>query len=78
MAPPSLIHEPIRKLPLCQDGFAHGQDVGLRLALDALTAERGRQEQHAIQHPESSLTYVYAAGCLLDVSKVIAGTFRQR
>jgi hypothetical protein len=28
-------------------------------------------------NPEAT-PYVYAAGCLLDVSKVIAGTFRQR
>ena len=75
---PSLIHEPIRKLPLWLDGFAHGRDVGLRVALDALTAERGRQEQLATQHPEASLTYVYAAGRLLDVSRIIAGRFRQR
>jgi hypothetical protein len=73
---PSLIHEPIAKLPIYRDGFARGRDVGLRLALDALTAERGRQEQLAAQHPESSLTYVYAAGCLLDVSKMLATEFR--
>jgi hypothetical protein len=69
--------KPIRKLPIYQLGFARGQDVGLRLALDQMTAERGRQEQLATQHPEASTTYVYAVGCLLDVSKTLAGQFRR-
>jgi hypothetical protein len=77
MAPPSLIHQPIRALPLWQDGFAHGQDTGLRLALDALTAERGHQEQLAAQHPESRQSYVYADGVLLAVAKAVARRFRQ-
>jgi hypothetical protein len=74
---PSLIHQPIARLPIWQDGFARGRDVGLAIALTAITAERGHQEQLAAQHPESRLTYVYAAGRLLDVSKVIGARFRQ-
>jgi hypothetical protein len=37
----SLIHDPIRKLPIWQDGFARGQDVGLAIATTTLTAEHG-------------------------------------
>ena len=75
---PSLIHEPIRKLPLWQDGFAHGRAVGLRLALDVLTAERGRQEQMAADRVKRERgRYVYAEGVLLAVSKTLAARFRQ-
>jgi hypothetical protein len=35
---PSLIHEPIRKLPLWQEGFARGQQLGLRIALEVIVA----------------------------------------
>jgi hypothetical protein len=62
---PSLIHEPIAKLPIYRDGFARGRDVGLRLALDALTAERGRQERMAADRVKRERgRYVYAEGVL--------------
>jgi hypothetical protein len=77
MAPPSLIQEPIRKLPLWQDGYARGRDVGLAIALAALTAERGRQETMAAHRVKRERgRYVYAEGVLLYVSKAIASRFQ--
>jgi hypothetical protein len=76
---PSLIHEPIRKLPLWQDGFTHGQALGLRIALDALTAERIHQDRLA-DDPDarsSAACRAYADRRLLAVMRVIAGSFRQ-
>lgn len=72
----SLTHDPIRELPIYRAGQRVGVDIGLRIALDALTAERGRQERVAAQHPDATLTYVYAAGRLLDVTRVVAARFR--
>lgn len=43
----SIADNNIRALPLYRLGFDAGKDVGLRLALDALTAERVRQETMA-------------------------------
>jgi hypothetical protein len=76
---PSLIHEPIRKLPLWQDGFAHGQATGLRIALETILAEQAHQEQTAERRGGSPLAYrhMFAASVLLDVSKVIGARFRQ-
>jgi hypothetical protein len=76
---PSLIHEPIRKLPLWHDGFAHGQALGLRIALETILAERADQEQTAERRGDSPAAYrhTYAAYVLLDVGKGIAGRFRQ-
>jgi hypothetical protein len=37
-----LANDPLRDLPIYRHGFSAGQDVELRIALDALTAERGR------------------------------------
>jgi 3-deoxy-D-arabino-heptulosonate 7-phosphate (DAHP) synthase len=51
---PSLIHEPIARLPIYQDGFRRGTDLGLRIALDALTAEQARQEQLATKRRAGS------------------------
>jgi len=75
---PSLIHEPIAKLALWQDGYARGRDVGLAIALAALTAERAHQERLA-RHPDSGsqACRVYADGVLLAVAKVMARRFRQ-
>jgi hypothetical protein len=44
-----LAYDPARELPLYIAGFRAGLDVGLRLALDALTAERVRQETMAAE-----------------------------
>jgi len=74
---PSLIHQPIAALPLYQLGFSRGRDVGLRLALDALTAERGRQETMAAYRVKRERgRYVYAEGVLLAVSRVVASRFQ--
>jgi hypothetical protein len=71
----------VAALPLYQLGLHNGQDVGLRLALDALTAEPGRQEQLLAAEPDSgspaTACLVYAARCLLDVSKTLAAQFRR-
>ena len=75
--PTILAHGPVRELPIYQAGVAAGVDIGPRLALDALTAELGRQEQLAALRPESTtITYVYAPGCLLDLTRVVAARFR--
>jgi hypothetical protein len=75
---PSLIHEPIRKLPQWQDGFAHGQHLGLRIALETILAEQANQEQTAQRRGGTPLAYrhMFAAYVLLDVSKVVAARFR--
>jgi hypothetical protein len=77
--PPSLIHDPIRKLPLWQDGFAHGQHLGLRIALDTILAEQANQEQTPVRRGGTTLAYQHmlAAYVLLDVSKVVARRFRE-
>jgi hypothetical protein len=75
---PSLIHEPIRKLPLWQDGFARGRDLGLVIALAAITAERTHQELLGAQQDAGSpACRVYADGALLAVAKAVARRFRQ-
>jgi hypothetical protein len=57
-----------------------GQDVGLRIALDALTAERIRHDRLIAAEPDSGSPVAarlsYAAAVLLDVAKVVAGRFR--
>jgi hypothetical protein len=67
----------IAALPIYQDSVQHGTDIGLRLALDAITAERGHQERLGSQpdHPGSPACRVYANGVLLTVSKTIAARF---
>jgi hypothetical protein len=73
-----IITHNLASLPLYQDGFTVGRAVGLRLALDALTAERGRQEQMAADRVKRERgRYVYAEGVLLAVSKTLAAHFRQ-
>jgi hypothetical protein len=70
----------IRALPIYQLGFHDGQDVGLRIALDAITGERIRQTQIQGTHDAASpaaARHHYCAGRLVDVSKVIGARFRQ-
>jgi hypothetical protein len=70
----------IAALPLYQLGFHDGQDTGLRIALDAITQERIRQTHMQATHDTASpaaARHEYAAGRLLDVSRIIAGRFRQ-
>jgi hypothetical protein len=73
----SLSHDPVRELPIYRDGFHAGRDVGLAIALAAITAERVHQERLA-RHPDSgSACRVYADGVLLAVAKAVARRFRQ-
>lgn len=70
----------VRQLPLYEAGRREGQDIGLRIALDALTKELTRQEFRATKHDPSSPSaarHIYAASTLTDVAKTIAGKFRQ-
>jgi hypothetical protein len=74
----SLTHDPARALPLYRDGFSAGRDVGLAIALAAITAERVHQERLA-RDPDarSPACRVYADGVLLALAKVMARRFRQ-
>jgi hypothetical protein len=72
---PSLIHGPIRALPLWQDGFAHGRAHGLRIALETILAEQANQEQTAERRGGTPLAYRHMY-VLLDVSKTVAARFR--
>jgi hypothetical protein len=71
----------IRELPIYQAGLSAGQDIGLRRALDALTAERTRQDQLMAAEPDSgspvAARLAYTAAVLLDVTKAVASRFRQ-
>ena len=70
----------IRDLPIYQLGFSDGRDVGLRLALDALTQERTRQtllQDTYPGNPAEAFRHHYCAGRLADVAKVIGARFRQ-
>ncbi len=66
-----------RELPIYRDGLAVGTDIGLRLALDAITLERNHQDQLA-DDPDSGspASRAYADGRLLAVARVIAARFR--
>jgi hypothetical protein len=70
----------IRQLPIYVEGFHAGQDVGLRIALDAITQERIRQTLLQDTYPGSpaeAFRDAYAAARLGDVAKVIGARFRQ-
>jgi antitoxin component of MazEF toxin-antitoxin module len=78
MDPESTEH--IHALPLYQLGFHDGRDVGLRIALDAIVAERIRQTTLQDTYPGNeaeAFRHAYAAARLVDVSKVIGARFRQ-
>jgi hypothetical protein len=77
---PTNLNPDIAALPLYQLGFHDGQDVGLRIALDAITQERIRQTHMQATHDPASpaaARHEYAAARLVDVSKVIGAHFRQ-
>jgi hypothetical protein len=70
----------IRQLPIYIEGFSAGQDVGLRIALDAITQERIRQtllQDTYPGNPAEAFRHHSCAGRLVDVSKVIGARFRQ-
>ena len=73
----SLYDQHTREHPAYRDGHTAGVDVGLVIALTAISAERAHQERLA-RHPDSgSACRVYADGVLLAVAKVVARRFRQ-
>jgi hypothetical protein len=74
---PSLIHEPIRKLPLWQDGYAHGRDVGLAIALNTIVAAGADQEQRANRTSPPTPANAHAATMLRKVADQVAARFRQ-
>jgi hypothetical protein len=62
------------------EGFHAGEDVGLRVALDALTAERISQTLLRATHEPGSpaaARHEYCEARLVAVSKVIGAHFRQ-
>ena len=65
-----------RLLPLYIDGFHAGQDVGIVIAMHAITRERVHQQQMA-DGARAQARYVYADGALHAVAKVLARRFRQ-
>jgi hypothetical protein len=76
--PTSLTYDPVRDLPIYRHGFAAGRDVGLAIALAAITAECVHQERLGTQPDGGSpACRVYANGVLLAVAKVMARRFRQ-
>jgi hypothetical protein len=76
---PHIITHNLASLPLYQDGFAVGRDVGLRLALDQLTQERLKQERLLARLWPTSTKAArisYAEASLREVSERIAIMFR--
>jgi hypothetical protein len=56
----SLAHDSARALPLYRDGFSAGRDVGLAIALAAITAERATRNDSPLagtpDHPHVGCT----------------------
>jgi hypothetical protein len=77
MAPPSLIHEPIPKLPIYIDGFRRGTDLGLRIALNLIVAAGYDQEQRANRTSPPTPANAYCASVLRAVADQLAARFRQ-
>jgi len=71
---PTNLSPEIRSLPLYLAGFSAGQDVGLAIALHAVTSERAWQER-LTAGPDACR--VYADGALSSVAKVLARRFRE-
>jgi hypothetical protein len=69
-------------LPIYVQAFARGRDVGLRIGLDALTAERARLADdliiaNATDEPRRAAVVTYADGRLQEVARRIAAIFPQ-
>ena len=63
---PNNITPDIRALPLYLDGVRHGTDIGIAIAMTAITAERIHQEQLGdADGAGSDACRVYADGALL-------------
>jgi hypothetical protein len=73
----------IAALPLYQLGFHNGQDVGTRVALDAICSEMNRQDDAraiaVVTDPQSvtASRHEHTAGRLLAVAQIIGARFRQ-
>ena len=70
----------IRQLPIYKDAFAAGVDLGTRQALDAIEAERDRQDWLSQSlHAGSNIAarHAYASAILLGVARTVARHFRQ-
>jgi hypothetical protein len=69
----------IAALPLYQLGFAAGVDVGLVIALSAITSERKHQERLDDRDDSGSpAARVYADGALSSVARVLGARFRSQ
>jgi hypothetical protein len=72
----------IRALPIYRLGWSEGHDLGLRQALDAITAERRRLDELASRdHDSHSMTaarIAFAGARLGTVAQAIAAIFRFR
>jgi hypothetical protein len=67
----------IRRLPIYLDGLTAGTDLGLVIALNAITAERIHQERIGTEPDAGSpACRMYADGALHSVAKVLARRFR--
>jgi hypothetical protein len=70
-----------RALPLYQAGLSAGTDIGLRVALDALTQERIRvgniQAAHSDLRSPTAARAAYAEAHLGSVSRTVADRFRR-
>jgi hypothetical protein len=72
-----LAHDPIRELPIYRDGFHAGRDVGLAIAVAAITAERAPTR---CDSPGTRTRLTHAGlrdSVLLAVAKVMARRFRK-
>jgi hypothetical protein len=70
----------VASLPVYQDGMSAGVDVGLAIAMTAITNERIHQERMASRTDSGSpaaACIVYADGVLHEMSKVLARGFWQ-
>jgi hypothetical protein len=74
---PSLIHEPIARLPIYADGFRRGTDLGLRIALDVVVGAGYDQEQRGNRTSPPTPANAYAASVLRAVADRLAARFRQ-
>jgi hypothetical protein len=66
----------LRQLSGYTAGVAHGTDIGIAIALHAITRERVHQ-QHLADGARDQARYVYADGALHAVAKVLARRFWQ-
>jgi hypothetical protein len=76
MSPSSIYDQITREHPAYVAGFAQGRDVGIVIAMHAITCERVHQ-QRLSEGERDQGRYVYADGALPHVAKVLARRFWQ-